>query len=226
MSQQPNVGETVEKARRYSPALFGIIAICFLLPFVAITCSNQELFELTGLDLVTGTDVGEDDLSSEFTEGFNQLEEGFGGEETTETSDSGEETAIPAEPAAIVALVLAILGLVAGFALKGDRGPLVSAVTGILGVLALLALRVMFKVEDPSATAEELQQAETIIGYKWGMGWWLAFLLFLAQPILHFSALKRLRGGGTTTHTVTTPPPADPPPTGQPGGGPTPPGGP
>lgn len=223
MSQQPNVGDTVEKARRFSPALFGIIAICFLLPFVAITCSGQELFSLSGLDLVTGTEVGQDDLASEFTEGFNQLEEGFGGETTTETEAADEETAIDPEPAAILALALAVIGLIAGFALKGDRGALVSALAGILGVLALLALRMMFKVEDPAASAEELQQAEAIIGYEWGMGWWLAFLLFLAQPILHFTALKGLRSGGKTTHTGSAPPPADPPPAaGGTGGGTTP----
>jgi hypothetical protein len=217
MSQQLGSKDATETARRFSPALFGIIAICFLLPFVAITCSGTEMFQLQGLDLVTGTELGQDDLSSEFRDGFQQLEDGFGGVVTEE--DSGDNDKIPAEPAAIVALALAIIGLVVGFAVKGDRGPLLSALIGILGVLALIALRMMFKVEpEPGASAEEVQQVESLIGYDWGIGWWIALLLFLVQPILHFGALRDrfaprrpTTSGGSPSGAPPPSPPAGPP---------------
>jgi len=43
--------------RVFSPALFGLILICFLLPFVNISCSGQELGSFNGLQLITGTKI-------------------------------------------------------------------------------------------------------------------------------------------------------------------------
>ncbi|MEA4924002.1 MAG: FHA domain-containing protein [Syntrophomonadaceae bacterium] len=40
--------------RIISPALFGLILICFVLPFVNISCSGQELLNLSGYDLMSG----------------------------------------------------------------------------------------------------------------------------------------------------------------------------
>lgn len=40
--------------KKLSPALFGIIIICFLLPFVGVSCGGTEVLQLNGLDLVKG----------------------------------------------------------------------------------------------------------------------------------------------------------------------------
>lgn len=40
--------------RRLSPALFGIALLCFLLPFVSVSCGGTEVFKLNGLDFVKG----------------------------------------------------------------------------------------------------------------------------------------------------------------------------
>lgn len=40
--------------RRVSPALFCIILLCFLLPFVSVSCGGTEVFKLNGLDFVQG----------------------------------------------------------------------------------------------------------------------------------------------------------------------------
>ena len=40
-----------------SPAIFGITAILFILPFVEISCSGTTLYSLSGFDMVTGTNI-------------------------------------------------------------------------------------------------------------------------------------------------------------------------
>lgn len=44
-------------ARKISPALFALIIICFLLPFVSISCGGQEIAKLSGIQMVTGTTI-------------------------------------------------------------------------------------------------------------------------------------------------------------------------
>jgi hypothetical protein len=42
-----------------SPGLFGCIAVCFFLPFMNISCAGKTFVQLTGLELITGKDTGE-----------------------------------------------------------------------------------------------------------------------------------------------------------------------
>lgn len=42
-------------AKKFSPAIFGIVIICFFLPFINISCSGQKIATLSGIQLVSGT---------------------------------------------------------------------------------------------------------------------------------------------------------------------------
>lgn len=47
--------------RIFSPALFGLIIICFMLPFVSISCGGTEVANLHGIDFITGaSEQGQD----------------------------------------------------------------------------------------------------------------------------------------------------------------------
>lgn len=43
----------------FNPALFIILIVCFLLPFVRVSCGDEVLVDATGMDIVTGTDYSE-----------------------------------------------------------------------------------------------------------------------------------------------------------------------
>lgn len=43
----------------FNPALFIILIVCFLLPFVRVSCGDEVLVDATGMDIVTGTDYSD-----------------------------------------------------------------------------------------------------------------------------------------------------------------------
>jgi hypothetical protein len=44
------------KIKRATSGLFGIASICFFLPFLTISCGNDKIVSLNGLDLLIGID--------------------------------------------------------------------------------------------------------------------------------------------------------------------------
>ncbi|MGI6434905.1 MAG: zinc-ribbon domain-containing protein [Syntrophomonadaceae bacterium] len=48
--------------RIISPALFGIILICFLLPFMSVSCGGHEIGQVSGIELAFGTDLEGEDI--------------------------------------------------------------------------------------------------------------------------------------------------------------------
>lgn len=44
----------MKKSSKISPALFGIIILCFVLPFVSVSCGGTEIFRLSGMDFLKG----------------------------------------------------------------------------------------------------------------------------------------------------------------------------
>ncbi len=50
--------------RRISPAIFGLIILCFFLTFTTISCGNQEVAKLSTFDFVTGTTVGDEEIDA------------------------------------------------------------------------------------------------------------------------------------------------------------------
>jgi len=99
----------VPRVKRFlSPALFGVVIVMFAMPFMLVSCSGQQQTSISGLQLVTGTEVGAG-MSSQH---------------------------IGSQPAVLLALALAIAGVALGFARFGWRN-VAATVAGAIGAVAL-----------------------------------------------------------------------------------------
>ncbi len=129
-----------ETLKKFSPALFVLILICFLLPWVNFSCQGQPLLTLSGFQLVTGTTFKQEDILGET-----------------------REEKIEPEPLAIVVLIFTILGFGAGF-IKHRKASLISSIIGVIGLTLLLFLK--SKIENEVATKGEGSiQTEFTVGY-------------------------------------------------------------
>jgi hypothetical protein len=99
-----------DRLRWMSPPVFGVILLCFLFPFITVSCEGEEA-TFTGVQLATGR--GMDEVSPGLL----------------------EHVAIP-DPFVIIALLFAAAGLVLGF-VRGRRALLWASVAGALGAIAL-----------------------------------------------------------------------------------------
>src|SRR5712691_6432325 len=125
----PGAKETQPRGRRgLSPAMFGVILICFLLPFLTVTCYGSDT--VTGVQAATGISLP--------------------GSDPKALDHLRDDTPIP-NPGAELALISAIAGLGFGF-VKGRGGLWASLGAGVIGAGALVA----FVVWAASKTSGEL----------------------------------------------------------------------
>jgi hypothetical protein len=147
---------------------FGVIILCFFFPFVTLSCQNQDLAALSGLQLSIGTTINPPYMYSSYGMAARH---------------------IPGEPLAFLSLTAAIAGLMISFLLKKYRKELIATTAaGALGALFLLLLK--SKIDG-----DILQQGQGIQARY--SGWfWLAFLLFAATSGLnawHLNKEKRIQ---------------------------------
>lgn len=103
--------------KKLSPALFGIALICFLLPFVNLTCQGSKVATLTGLQLVAG------------------------GKMEVPTMGGGKQyQKFKGEPMALIAFLCGLAGVGLSF-LKGKQNNGLTAVAGVMGVIFLFILK-------------------------------------------------------------------------------------
>ncbi len=142
-------------AKKISPAIFGIILICFFLPFVTVSCQNQKVMTLTGVQLATGTTI----------------------EQPSFLERQKKEVKIPADPLTSVVLVSTCVGLATSF-LKSQQGVLIPGVTGAVSSVLLLMSKA--KIDN-----EVLKEGRGLLQVEYGMGFWMSFLLFLSVTALN-----------------------------------------
>lgn len=203
-----------EHERRLRPAMAVVILICFLMPFVKLTCGGQQIASITGLNLATGTTLKQIDQLRNFpqaqaykmkqAEESNPTEANQLGQPTTPdypsapdepfaqnptpnplTQAAAADGTVKAEPNATVALICAVVALLAAFA-SSRRSMFVSALAAGACAVALLILKTNGAGEMPP-------DMMGVIAIEWALAFWVA--LFgsgaLAAFTFHILAHKK-----------------------------------
>jgi hypothetical protein len=185
------IDKTTHQTRRFSPGFFGLIALCFLLPFLSITCTGTPIATLKGLDFVTGAEIKVDkDLqeSLDFGEGFGATPSpGAVEEDITEDVqiEGAEDDRVDRNVFAIAALAAAGLGIILTLILKRRGRDLAALILASLVVLSLLIFRF--------DTSGEAEGGEGVVALQYRYGWWLALLIALVLIFAHFWGLRGSR---------------------------------
>lgn len=146
---------SLKNFKKMSAAMYGVIIICFFMPFVNLTCSGEKMMTFTGFQMVTGTTIQQPSM--------------FGEQAPAEE--------VPAEPLAMVAFLIAIAGLALSFTIKRP-GPLVAAILSGVGALAMLVLKA--KLDN-----EALKHGQGLVQIEYSFGFWSSLLLFVASGFLN-----------------------------------------
>jgi hypothetical protein len=150
-----------DKAKKFSPALFGLVLFCFFLPFMDISCGGEKVVTLTGIQLVTGTSIEQEDA--------------FG---------NTKREKIEREPLVIVVLLAAIAGLGLSF-IKTGKSAIFPAISGGIGFCLLL----IFKTKVDQEVLKE-GEGFIRVGYVIGF-WLMLLLLLSATGLNTFVFYKR-----------------------------------
>lgn len=158
--------------RKISPALFTLTLICFFLPFITVSCRQEEIATLNGIDLAIGKTVRQPSI--------------FG--------NQSKEEKIPADPLATIALISGVIGLGTSF-LKAKKSAIAPAGAGIVGFILLLMLK--SKIDS-----EIVKQGQGLLLVSYGFGFWLAFIFFISATFLNVYSLIDSQKDDEPTHPV------------------------
>ncbi|TNE37344.1 MAG: hypothetical protein EP347_08195 [Alphaproteobacteria bacterium] len=148
---------------------FGLIIILFFLPFVTFSCTDQQVLQVTGIQMVTGDEIT---ITNPLT----------GDEETGK---------LEREDFALFAFGLAIAGLVGALILPGALVRLTGLVTGGGGFFFLYRLK--DKIE-----ADVMNENGGLITVLFEDAYWGAFALFgLAALVALISLVVRSERGSS-----------------------------
>ncbi len=164
--------------------VYGMAALCFLLPFVNFSCAEMPVGSVTGFDMVFG--------STKMSGAGTQLTD------MTQYVDTGEEQPFSApqltedsqviKPSVLVisALVCCVLGLFFSFS-EGDKARLARIGLSVGGIIALIIFRLGIESEL-EAESGGMIQAETALGL------WLVLGLMAFAIWLNFSIERNPEG--------------------------------
>jgi hypothetical protein len=102
---------------KLSGSVFILIIICFFLPFLSISCNNQQVAQLSGVQLATGTEVAQPALLLR------------------------ESRKVPPQFWAVIPFGLAVAGVGLSFWQKGKIGMILQTIGGSVAVASLLLLK-------------------------------------------------------------------------------------
>ncbi len=153
----------LERQAPIIPFSFALAIICFFLSFCVFSCGGQKIGSVSGINLVTGTDLKSHDMIT--------------GNETR-----GEK--IPASIWAIFAFGAAIVGL-GGFLIKEKRENLIGTGAGAIGFISLLILQ--FAI---NSSFKEKGQGQIDVSFQFG--YWLALLALGIAGLLSFLRMRKI----------------------------------
>jgi hypothetical protein len=110
-------GAKMNKTRKYLQGILILSVLCFILPFVSVSCNRQKVVTFTGFQLALGTTV--------------QQPQVFG---------SSKAQKVDPEPMAVLALVCCLAAVVLGF-LSSRAVQISAAVLAGVSVVALMLLK-------------------------------------------------------------------------------------
>ena len=174
-----------------------VALLLFVLPWVTVSCADQTLVSMTGVDLATGH--------------INMASNPMGG-----------GAALPAEHGGdllvIIGAVLILAGLVLSFVLKGSKGAMAAAACAALAAISL-AYTVLVRIPGAAradattsaggsgAGGPSPEQIAEMIKVNIQIGFYLCLAALIAAVLFDFMAMK-----GTTPAAAAAAPPAEPPP--------------
>jgi len=161
----------MDLSKKISPALYGVILICFFLPFVNLSCSGQTIMSLTGFQLMTGTEVKQPGMFGQDMFGQNNSAE-----------KKSEE--IEAQPMALFAFLAALAALLISL-IKKKPTAMINSVVSALGFFFLILLK--FNIDGD---AELNSGGQGVITLDYQFGYWFSVLLFIAGAVLSSMIFK------------------------------------
>jgi hypothetical protein len=175
-----------------------IALLLFVLPWVTVSCADQTLVSMTGVDLATG----------HISMGANPM--------------GGPSTAVPAQHSGDLFVILGAVLILAGFAvtfvLKGSRGAMAAGACAAVAA-ASLAYTVLVKIPGTAradatsgaggggAGGPSPEQIAEMIKVNIQIGFYLCLAALIAAVVFDFLAMK-----GNAAPAAAAAPPAEPPP--------------
>jgi len=139
------------------PFSFGAALICFLLPFLDLTCGGTKIVSYPGLELVAGKDMPNGDM--------------FG--------EGREESQVPSNIWAIIALGSCIVGFYVF--ITRQKGDLTTGkLAAIVGVTALIILQITIR----NSSQLQAEGAEGVVTINFLLGYWGCILAIATAGIL------------------------------------------
>lgn len=188
-----------EATRRLSPALLGIVVLCFLLPFLSVQCAGQTIISFSGFDLVLGSEV---EVDPEFEEGLSDVTGGFGETEESATQEAADE--VGPNIFVIGALLAALASVALALLFRSRSRHLALAITAGLVPLSLIGFWF-----DVNADTNEF---EGVVEFKYGLGYWGSLLIGLAVSLAHLQRHRRPDAFNVVAPGAAPRPPPPPPP--------------
>jgi hypothetical protein len=175
-----------------------VALLLFVLPWVTVSCADQTLVSMTGVDLATGH--------------INMASNPMGGGAALPAQHGGDLLVI-------IGAVLILAGLVLSFVLKGAKGAMAAAACAALAAISL-AYTVLIRIPGAaradatnstggagSAGGPSPEQIAEMIKVNIQIGFYLCLAALIAAVLFDFMAMK-----GTKPAVLVASPPAEPPP--------------
>lgn len=203
-----------ENQRMIRPGLAVFVLICFLMPFIKISCAGQPIASITGVDLAFGKKIdmpnpfgdnaGKSGFSNNYQSGnSNQSQDQL---QFNNQSDSSQQFAstnqdnpfmpsgksdpkVESQPVAAIALGLAIVALIGALGASRRSMQLSAAAAAITAVL-LFVMKSNFNANIPSEMTE-------MLGIEWTWSFWAALF---TSAVLTLFTVKSMSGNKDTHH--------------------------
>jgi hypothetical protein len=157
--------------KNLNTVLFLVIIICFFLPFFNLTCQNQKIASITGLELISGTSISTD-----------QINKGMKSLDITEPSKGIKAEEVPPEFLALIAFLLAVAGFIISFFWKFAK--IGSAAVGLMGAAALIYLSSFITEDILGKTTFQPLNVECAYGFYVALILFITALLYNAYIIV------------------------------------------